>query len=674
MKRMQFIFLLLCVPALLSAQEKRPIVFDDLIGMKRIADPQISPDGRTIAFVVTEFNKKENSSNSNIYLIPVGGGEMRQLTTAKRANHSPRWSPDGRTIAFISNREGTSQIYTIEVGGGEAEKITSISTGVNGLLWSPDGAHFAFWTEVYPDCPDDDCNRERNELKEKSKLEAMLFERLPYRIWDRWKFETRYNLFIVPVDGGEPRNLTPGDFDTPPISLGGYWTYAFSPDGKEMAFLRNTDTEIARSTNNDVFTVPVAGGEPERITINPGNDSQPAYSPDGRYISYKMMERAGFEADRNHLMIFDRANVRNINLTSEFDYSVGNYVWSPDSRHIFFTADDKGNVSLFRLSVRERKLETIIDSGSNHSLRITPDGSTIVFIRESIDKPSDLYAMDVSGRNIRRLTSLNENRVSMLDMHPWEEFWFDGEDATRVQGFIVKPPAFDATKRYPVVLLAHGGPQGQWSDQFHYRWNAQMFTSRGYIVVMINRRGSTGYGQQFTDAISGDWGGKAYTDLMRGLDYVIETYPYANGEKVCAAGASYGGYMVNWIAGQTDRFSCLVTHAGLFNVFSMYGTTEELWFPEWEFKGTPYQNPELYQKWSPLTYAQNFKTPTLVVHGYYDFRVDVSEGFQMFTALQRQGIESKFLYFPDEGHWINKPLNSELWYETILDWLDSYLN
>jgi dipeptidyl aminopeptidase/acylaminoacyl peptidase len=671
--RIYYILLLICIPLLVLAQSQRPITFDDMIAMERIADPQISPDGRTIAFTVTKFNKAENTSNSNIFLVPVEGGEVRQLTIAPRGNHSPRWSPDGNSIAFISTRLGTPQIYTITVTGGEAKKRTDIATGVRGLLWSPDGKTFAYWTEGYPECETDDCNRMRLEEKEKNKIDAMIFDRLLYRHWDSWKHDTRYHLYVVPVEEGEPKILTPGDYDTPPVSLGGYWTYNFSPDGSEMVFLRNTDEMVAISTNNDVFTVPATGGEISRITDNPANDLQPAYSPDGKHISYLMMERPGFEADRHQLVIYERATGSKTNLTSGLDYSVSEYVWSPDSRFIYFNADDKGNTSVFRLSVSDKQADKILDMGYNSSLRITPDGMTLIFLHQRINKPSELYRMDTNGRNIRQITRLNDARVAQLEMNAVEHFWFPGAENTQVHGMLIKPPGFDENMKYPLIYLAHGGPQGQWGDQFHYRWNAQMFASRGYVVAMVNRRGSTGYGQDFTDQISGDWGGKAYRDLMKGLDYILEEFDFIDSELIGAAGASYGGYMINWIATQTDRFKCLVSHAGLFNVFSMYGTTEELWFPEWEFRGTPYENPELYEKWSPLTYANNITTPTLVIHGYYDFRVDVSEGFQMFTALQRQGVESKMLYFPDEGHWINKPLNAELWHETVLDWMDKYL-
>jgi dipeptidyl aminopeptidase/acylaminoacyl peptidase len=382
------------------------------------------------------------------------------------------------------------------------------------------------------------------------------------------------------------------------------------------------------------------------------------------------MKRAGFEADQKQLILYERSTGKRLNLTEQFDYSVNDMVWSPDSKAIYFNADDKSNESLFKLSIAGRQLETLVGKGYTHSLRIVPDGKSLVVARESINQPAEIFRIDTDGKNIKKLTAVNESRLSQIEMNAKEDFWFDGAGGTKVHGFIVKPPGFDAGKKYPMVFLIHGGPQGQWGDQFHYRWNAQMFAARGNVVVLINPRGSTGYGQRFTDEISRDWGGKAYEDLMLALDHVLKTYPFIDGKRLAAAGASYGGYMVNWIAGHTDRFRCLVSHDGVFNPKSMYGTTEELWFPEWELGGTPYKNPELYEKWSPMAFAHNFKTPMLVIHGQMDFRLDVSEGFQLFTALQRQGVKSKMLYFPDEGHFVGKPANAELWYKTVLDWID----
>ncbi|MBI5463803.1 MAG: S9 family peptidase, partial [Ignavibacteriales bacterium] len=578
----------------------------------------------------------------------------------------------GKSIAFISTRDGESQIWMISTAGGEAKKISSIATEASGLVVSPDGKWFAFSSDVYPDCPDEDCNVKRMEAVEKNKVKAKIFTHLPFRVWNYWKDGKRSHLFVMPSAGGKAVDLTPGDYDTPPIDLTGNWSYAFSPDSKEIAFERNTDPMIAASTNNDIWIVPVAGGEAKKITTNPANDSQPLYSPDGKYIAYRAMKRAGFESDQNDLMLYERATGAVSNLTADADFSVNDVVWSPDSRSIYFNAEDKGSVSIFKLSVREKKTTTVLGKAWNTALRLSPDGATLVFAQEMANRPTEIVRMDASGKNLKPISAINSERVSALEMNLLEEFWFDGANGTKVEGFLLKPAKFDPAKKYPLIFLVHGGPQGQWGDDFHYRWNSQMFTSRGHVVVMVNPRGSTGYGQQFTDEISKDWGGKVYEDLMKGLDYVLKTYPFIDGNRMAAAGASYGGYMMNWIAGHTDRFKAIVSHDGMFNPWSAYGTTEELWFNEWEFGGTPYKNPDLFNTWSPMLSAEKIKTPTLVIHGQLDYRLDVSEGFQFFTALQRQGVKSKMLYFPDEGHHVLKPQNSELWYKTVLDWIEEY--
>ncbi|MGA3243088.1 MAG: S9 family peptidase [Bacteroidota bacterium] len=670
MRRIAILCAVLIPFVFVFAQTKHPITFDDFISLGRVTDPQVSPDGSTVAFVVTYHNKIENKTNSNIYLVPVDGGAARQLTNAKGANNSPRWMPDGKSLAFISSRGGEAQIWIVPATGGESRKVSTISTGVSDLQVSPDGKWFSFSSTVYPECPNDDCNKKRTEEVEKSKVKAKIFDRLPYRVWNEWKDGKRNHLFVMPATGGVAADITPGDFDSPPIDLGGNSSYSWSPDSKEIAFERNTDPVVAIGTNNDIFVVPVTGGEARKITDNPGNDSQPLYSPDGKYIAYLQMKRAGFEADQKHLILYDRSTGKRTNLSEQFDYSLNEVLWSPDSKAIYFNADATSNESVFKLTVEGKKISSIIGRGYNHDLRMVPGGLNLVVSRESINQPVELYRIGADGKTFKKITTFNDSKVDKLDMNPKEDFWFDGAGGTKVHGFLVMPPAFDASKKYPMIFLIHGGPQGQWGDQFHYRWSAQMFASRGYVAVLINPRGSTGYGQHFTDEISRDWGGKPYEDLMLGLDYVLKTYPFIDAKRMAAAGASYGGYMINWIEGHTDRFRCLVSHDGVFNPKSMYGTTEELWFPEWELGGTPYKNPELYDKWSPMAFVNQFKTPMLVVHGQMDFRLDVSEGFQLFTALQRQGIKSKMLYFPDEGHFVAKPANAELWYKTVLDWID----
>jgi len=664
--------LLALANAPLVSQPKRAITFNDLIGFSRLGDPQVSPDGKMVVFVMTTQLVAENRSGSDLYLVPVAGGAPRQLTSAKGHNNNPRWMPDGKSIAFISTRDGSPQIWTIPVDGGEARKISNLAAGVSGVTVSPDGKWFAFATDVYPECPDLDCTEKRMAAEEASKVKAKVFTTLPYRVWNHWKDGKRSHLFVMPAGGGIPRDLTPGDYDTPPIDLGGAWDYAFSPDSKEVVFTRNPDPLVAISTNNELYVVPVAGGEIRRITDNPANDSQPLYSPDGKFIAYRKMRRPMFEADQRQLTLFDRVTGTHTVISGSVDLSVNDVVWLPSSKAIIFNADERGREAIYRLTLADRSAKPLLQSGMATQLRLTPDGKTLIFLHETINRPAELAAVNVDGSGFRLLTNLNGERLAALEMNPMEEFWFTGAEGAKVHGLLVKPPKFDQAKKYPMVFLVHGGPQGQWGDQFHYRWNAQMFASRGHVVVLINPRGSTGYGQQFTDEISGDWGGRVYEDLMNGLDAALKQFPFIDGNRIAAAGASYGGYMMNWFLGKTDRFACIVSHDGVFNPVSMYGTTEELWFPEWEFGGTPYQHPELFKKWSPLEKAKHFKTPTLVVHGQLDYRVDVSEGFQLFTALQRQGVKSKMLYFPDEGHFVAKPQNAELWYRTVLDWIEEH--
>jgi dipeptidyl aminopeptidase/acylaminoacyl peptidase len=653
------------------AQQKRPITFDDLISFGRVSDPQISPDGKSVAFAVNRMDLAKNAGNSDIWLVPITGGAARQLTQSDKRDNNPRWSPDSKKLAFISSRDGSPQVWILEVANGEARKLTSISTGADGVIWSSDGAYLAFTSDVYPDCRDDACNAQRDKAAEASKVKAKIFDRLLYRHWNAWKDGKRTHIFVVAVAGGTPRDLTPGDFDAPPFSLGGPTDYDFSPDGKELCFTRNTDKVEATSTNMDLWTVAVEGGQPRKITANPAYDGSPLYSPDGKYIAYRAQRRPGFESDRFELMLYDRAAKTSRSITANLDRSVGGMAWAPDSRSVYFTAEDQAFSSIYRAEVNG--VFSIIRTGAsyNDEVKVLPDGKTLVFTRQSISRPAEIYRAGADGRDAKALTAVNDSALSRVELGAVESVSYKGAGGTSIQAWIVKPPWFDLNPKYPAIFLIHGGPQGAWSDNFSYRWNMQMFASRGYVVFAANPHGSTGFGQQFTDEISGDWGGMVYQDLMNGADYLAKL-PYVDAAHVSAAGASYGGYMIDWIEGHTDRFRCLVSHDGVYDLASMFGSTEELWFPLWDLKGTPWDNPKLYEQWSPSTFVKSFRTPMLVVHGELDYRVPVAQGFQLFTALQLMKVPSKFLYFPDEGHWVLKPQNSQLWYKTVLDWIDQW--
>ncbi len=667
-----FLFLSSC---LLAAVQQKAITFDDFIRIKRVSDPQVSPKGDLVAFVVMVMDKEQNSGNSDIWLVPTKGGEIRMLTLSPQADFRPRWSTDGKKIAFISTRGGSPQIWLINLDGGEAYPLTNNTAGAQGVIWSPAGKHLAFISSVSSPGFDEGSAEQKIEEKKKSKVMAKIFHELLFRHWNSWRDGRRNHLFVIPEEGGQAVDVTPGDFDTPPISLGSSHDYAFSPDGKEICFVRNTDSElkISLGTNNDLFLTSVEGNESTQLTTNKANDNSPHYSPNGLFIAYRAMARAGFEADKYNLMLYERRFNNTINLTKDLDRSVNEIIWSPDSKSVYFTAEEQGRRSLFRIRLKKTEIEKILEDHYISSLSLTPDGKKMIFLKQSLHSPAEIYSLNLKSKRLTQLTDLNQELLSNFKMNPTEEFWFEGAEKEKIHGFLVKPPFFDASQKYPLVMLIHGGPQGAWRDNFHYRWNAQMFASPGYVVAMINFHGSTGYGQAFTDSITGDWGGKPYQDIMLGLDHLLSQYGFIKKNQIGAAGASYGGYMINWIEGHTDRFNCLISHAGVFDLRSMHGTTEELWFPEWEFKGTPWTNQEMYEKWSPSYYVQNFKTPCLVVHGQQDFRVPVSQGFQLFTSLQRQKIPSMMLYFPDEDHFVRKPQNAELWWKTVHEWLAKYL-
>jgi dipeptidyl aminopeptidase/acylaminoacyl peptidase len=669
------LFLFWLAAPLLAAADSQPLTFDDFIKVKRLSDVQLSPRGDLLAFVVTEIDKTQNRGNSDIWVAAVDGTGLRRLTSSPQADFSPRWSPDGKTIAFISTRGGSAQVWAIDLGGGEARAVTNFGPGTSGVIWSPTGKQLAFTASVFPDCPDEDCNKKKSAELEQSKVQARLYHELLIRHWNAWSDGRRSHLFIMDAPGGKPLDLTPGDYDTPPIALEGDQDYDISPDGAEVCFVRNIDPEFRKAlgTNNDLFLVPARGGEVTRLTTNKANDISPLYSPDGRFLAYKAMARPGFEADKFTLMVYDRKARSVRNLTAGLDFSVGEFVWTADGSDLYFSAEEGGRMSVFRISSQGGPAAKILQGHTLRGLALSPDGKTLYFLKQSVELPAEVFSYQIAATALAQVTRFNAGLLAGLALSPVEEFSFKGGAGDTVHGFLLKPPSFDPSKKYPLVMLLHGGPQGAWLDEFHYRWNAPMFAAPGYAVAMINFHGSTGYGQAFTDSISGDWGGKPYQDIMLGLDWLLAHNGWIDKDRLAAAGASYGGYLIDWIEGQSARFRCLVSHSGVYDIRSMFGATEELWFAEWEFKGTPWTSKAQYDKWSPSSYVTNFKTPCLVVHGQNDFRVPLSQGLQFYTALQLMNVPSKFLTFPDEDHFVQKPQNAELWWKTVLGWLADYL-
>ena len=671
------IVLALACVTLAQQATQQPFAINDLINVRRVSDPQVSPDGKWIAYTIADTDKAANKRTTQIYLVPIEGGEPKALTSGDKSSTSPRWSPDGKRIAFVSARDG--QIWVMNADGSAPLKVTNISTGADAPLWSPDGKWIAFVSDIYPECKTDECNKKRDEQAQASKVRAKVTDRLLFRHWTTWKEGKRTHVFVAAADGGagEARDMTPGDYDAPPFSLGGPLDYAFSPDSKELAFASNRDKVEATSTNADIFVVSLSGGEARNITAgNKGADLSPQYSPDGRYLVYRSQARGGYESDIWRLTAYDRQTNQARSLNDQMDAAVESFTFAPDGQKIYLAALEKGRQFVYSVPLAGGAVSKVIAEGFNDDVQVTRDGKTLIFSRSSITRAPEIFRANADGSHITQLTKTNEASFARFNLNGVEDVTWAGAGGTQIHGFIVKPAGFSATKKWPLLVLIHGGPQGSWNDAWSYRWNPQIFASAGYVVFMPNPRGSFGYGQKFVEEISGDWGGKAYTDIMNGVAHVV-SLGYVDKERIGAAGASYGGYMVNWLEGHNDdprfQFKTLVSHAGVYNLTSMAGVTEELWFVDWEFKGMPWEQPEIYEKWSPHMFVKNFKTPMLVTHGEQDFRVPVGEGLQLFTALQRRGVESKLIYFPDEGHWILKPQNSEFWYTNVLQWLDKHL-
>ncbi len=659
----------------LSAPEVRaehPFRFDDLARLERLASFSLSPDGKWLAYAVTIPHVEENASSSAIWLKPAGGGEARRLTSGQFRDTQPAFSPDGRGLAFLSNKEGSAQIWTLELAGGEPRRATAFPNDIAAFKWSPDGNWFVFTSDVFPECADAPCIAKELARRKNSKIKARIAERLLYRHWDSWKDGMRTHIFRAPVAGGEALDLTPGNRDAP--AFGGDHDFEVSPDGKELLYPSTPDPVEAVSTNVDVWETPFDGsGKPRDLTAeNKAFDGGPAYSPDGRWIAYRAQRRPGFESDRFELMVLDRETGKIRSLTADFDNWAEELEWSADSKSIYFVSTVEGRGNIYRVAVAGGPVREVWKGGAATGVRAARAGGRIYFSASSLTQPSDIWSLaPEAGTSPTAETRLNAALLAQAARGKVLERWVASADGRKLQAWLILPPGFDASKTYPAIFFVHGGPQVPMGDDWSYRWNLACFAGYGYVVYAGNPRGSPGFGQQFVDEISKDWGGKVYDDLMRQADD-LESLPYVDKKRIGAAGASYGGYMIAWMAGHTTRFATLICHDGTIDLAPANLATEELWFPRYEFGGWPWES-DLYEKWSPIRFAGKFQTPTLVITNEKDYRVPFEQGLEFFTALQLKGVPSRLLTFPDEGHWVLKPGNALLWHNVMVDWLARWL-
>ncbi len=656
--------------------ETHPFSVHDMLAMDRLSDLQVSPDGKQIVFVRRKTDLEGNKGRTDLWLVGVDGAELRRLTSHQAGDSNPRWSPDGKLIWFISTRSDSAQVWRIRIDGGEAEQVTDEPLDVGNLVVSPDGKRIAFTMEVFPGGSTPEKTKKRLDKRAETTATGRIYDRIFVRHWDTWKDGRRSHLFVMPGVGGDAVDVMPHmDADTPSKPFGGPEEIAFAPDAKSIIFTaRDAGRKEPWSTDFDLYLAPVDGSRKPRCLTedNEAWDTNPVFSPDGGTLAYLAMARPGYESDRLRIVLRRWPDGETRVLTEDWDRSPSSICFSEDGKTIYSTATNLGQRSLFAIDLETGNVETVVKEGTIRSPGVA--GSRIIFGKDTLHSPVEFYSVRPNGRDVRKITDINSEKVAAGRMGDYEQFTFAGWNDETVYCYVVKPVDFDPKKKYPVAFLIHGGPQGSFGNTFHYRWNPQAYAGVGYAAVMVDFHGSTGYGQKFCDSIRGDWGGKPLVDLQKGLAAALDRYPWMDGDRVGALGASFGGYMINWIAGNwPDRFRCMVNHDGNLCERMAYYDTEELWFPEWDHKGTPWENPEAYEKHNPINYVKNWKTPMLVIHGAMDFRVVDTQGLATFNALQRKGIPSKLLYFPDENHWVLKPANSILWHKTVIDWLDRWL-
>ncbi|HJU54589.1 MAG TPA: S9 family peptidase [Pyrinomonadaceae bacterium] len=675
MRRASLLFVLLACSLLPALAQKRAFTVEDLYRVKNLSDVHVSPDGRTILFVVTTSDLARAKRASRIWAMDIDGRNPRQLTVGDASEYSPTFSPDGRQILFISSKDGATNLYLRDAGGGTPRRLTNLSTGVSDPLWSSDGKWVAFSSDVYPECGGDDaCNKRISSRWEAGPLKAHMADELLYRHWTAWKDGTRTHTFVVNVATGQTRDVTPGNYDAPTFQLGGPLQYDFSPDGTELVYVSNHDQVPATSTNNDLWTVTLNERQFVRHNItadNPAYDGGPKYSPDGRYIAYRMQKQPGYESDLFRIALYERSTGKTTVLTESFRNWIDDYYWSNDSKTIYFTGPVEGQNPIYRLDINTKAITEVLADKTIDAFEFDSTERRLIYIKRSVGEPNEIYGAElVNGKasNPSKLSTFNEALMNEVDVRPAETMWVTGSNGAKIHVFIVKPHGFDPARKYPLILNVHGGPQSQWADAFRGDW--QVYPGAGYVVAFPNPHGSTGYGQEFTSQISGDWGGRVYEDLMKVTD-ALERLPYVDRNRMGAMGWSYGGYMMMWMQGHTDRFKAIASMMGIYDLRSFHGATEELWFPEWDLKGTPWDSKN-YEKWSPSNFVRNFKTPTLVISGERDYRVPYTQSLHFYTDLQKMKVPSRLLIYSNAGHWPSW-YEMALYYTAHLEWFQKYL-
>ncbi len=658
-----------------AVEEKRAFEISDYYRTAFIGAPVTSQDGERIAFAVTRYDLEQGETWSEIWMMRSDGSELRRMTQGKHRDSSPVFSPDGKQLLFVSDRSTTSQLYLMPVDGGEPRQLTEFPTGVSGPVWSPDGRWIAVQSDVYPECgAEAECNQTIADAVAAGPLAVRTTDELLYRHWSGWREGRFTHVLLIDAGSGQAvRDLTPGRWDSPTFSVGGGGGFVFSPDSRELCVVSNHDDTPARSTNSDLWVVAVdpeiVDPTPVNITAsNHGWDGGPAYSPDGRFIAYRSQATPGYESDLYRIGVYDRRIKATRYLTDgeTFDNWIHDIRWSPDSTSIYFSGDVAGETPIFNLPLEGGAAKRVVTDGALVGWSLA--NRSVVYVRSRVGEPTEVFSVAATGGAPRRLSGFNDELAAEVDIRPAEVVWVTTDRGYRIQVFVVKPHGFDPTRKYPLILNVHGGPQAPWTDRYRGDW--QVYPGKGYVVAFPNPTGSAGFGQDFVDAISCDWGGRVYDDLMDVTD-AVERLPYVDSDRVGAMGWSYGGYMMMWMAGHTDRFRALASMMGVYDLRSMWGATEELWFVEHDLCGLPWTSKE-YHESSPSLFAENFKTPTLVITGERDYRVPYTQSLHFFTDLQVREVPSRLVVFPDAGHWPG-------WYEMAyyylvhLDWFHQWL-